>query len=706
MKRKLTVLGSLILEFAIYLFACDNASSFNTSEKEPPTANSFVGNESCQSCHAKEWNDWKVSDHFKAMLPATDSTVKGDFNNVVFTANGVSSRFFKKGSEFYINTQGPDGKNQDFKVLYTFGHYPLQQYLVQFPGGRMQVTRLSWDSKNNKWFNQYEGEIIHHTDWLHWTKDAQNWNTMCAGCHSTNLQKNYNIEQDSFHTTYSSVNVGCESCHGAGKRHIEYINKQYKSGNKVAGHYIKLNDSQKGQLASCSPCHSVKSDISSSVVASEELFDNHILELPTTERFYADGQIREEDFTWASFLQSKMMHLGVTCNNCHNSHTGRLIISSNQLCLQCHSKTYDSPSHHFHQMNTVQAECKSCHMPGKFYMGNDYRHDHSFRVPRADLSALYGVPNACTSCHKDKSNKWAADATNRLWGSTRKYHFSEDLIPGSKLDNRSEEHLTKLVRDTATPAIIKATSLYYLSNILTNQSLETILQQLSSSDAFVRYYALRSLSNFPTENWRQNVAPFLKDKVRAVRIAAADLFTGMPADQIPEEYATAFKKASGELRDYLFYQADFASGNMMIGDYLLKSNDITNAQKFYLRALKKDSLLNLARLNLSVTYNMSGNNAEALRLLKTAAKITPKNDRIFYNLGLLNIEMKDTVEAMRNFDIAVKLKSQNPRVYYNYGVLLHTKKNAEKGNAVLEKGLQISPYDQDLQNAIRYYQRP
>jgi hypothetical protein len=148
------------------------------------------------------------------MREANDSTVEGDFSGKTLVADGVSSRFYKKDGKYYINTQGVDGKNQDFEVKYTFGYFPLQQYLVEFSGGRLQATRASWDVKNKKWFHQYPGQHIPPHDWLHWTGNAQNWNTMCARCHSTNLQKNYNADADSYHTEFSVINVSCETCHG------------------------------------------------------------------------------------------------------------------------------------------------------------------------------------------------------------------------------------------------------------------------------------------------------------------------------------------------------------------------------------------------------------------------------------------------------------------------------------------------------------
>src|SRR5436190_7078860 len=413
----------------------------------PTGKNEFVGDQSCKGCHSNEYNDWKQSHHFMAMLPANDSTVKGDFNNSIFTDDGVTSRFFKKEGKFIINTQGEDGGNHDYEVKFTFGFTPLQQYLVEFPGGRMQVPRVSYDVVQKKWYHQYPGQKITSHDWLHWTGNAQNWNTMCASCHSTNLQKNYNIDADTYHTTYSTINVSCESCHGAGKSHISFVNSDdYKSGNKIPGSYIQLHwgSDQTTQLTTCAPCHARKSDISASLLPGSELMDNFIPEIPTTEHFHADGQVNDEDYIYTSFLQSKMFRQGVKCNNCHDSHSTKLIVTGNLTCLKCHAKTYDDPAHTFHPEGATASKCISCHMPGKLYMGNDLRHDHSFRVPRPDLSVKYGTPNACTNCHTNKNAQWAADAIVKWYGPDRKYHFADDLIPGSKADAFSEGHLVKL----------------------------------------------------------------------------------------------------------------------------------------------------------------------------------------------------------------------------------------------------------------------
>ncbi len=693
----------------IIVFIFSGSILFENCSPKPASAiilfdsSAYIGSITCKSCHPKEYQDWKISDHFKAMDLPNDSSVKGNFNNQSLSADGVNSKFYKKADNYYINTQGEDGLNHDYLVKYTFGYFPLQQYLIEFPGGRLQSTRLSWDSRNKKWFHQYANQKIPSHDWMNWTGNGQNWNTMCASCHSTNLQKNYDVENDVYKTSFNEINVTCESCHGAGKSHVAYINSDYKNGNKIAGSMIKIakGTNQILQINNCAPCHarasSLSTDAFNATVQTKEIMDHLIPEIPSSEHYHADGQANDEDYIYTSFAESKMFTRGVMCSNCHNPHSGKLILTGNAACMKCHTKNYDSPAHTFHQVGTTGSECKNCHMPSKVYMGNDIRFDHTFRVPRPDLSVKYATPNACNNCHQDKSAKWSADAVIKWYGPNRKYHFAEDLIPGAnEKDANAPKHLIKILNDTSAPAIIQATAANYLRSYQTTESVSALLKSLNHKDAQVRYRALKSLSNFSEENWINNAGFLLNDSVKAVRIAAAELYANLPNDRIPVQLNESFTKAKQEFENYLSFQTDFSVGNVMLADYFLKQKNYVGAEKFYLRALKKDGAINYARLNLSAVYNAQNKNTASLNILLEAQKIDPKNDRIYYNLGLLYNEMNDLKGAENSFSKAVELHSSNPRVYYNYGILLQQKRNVAKAESIFLQGLRVDARNPDL----------
>ena len=196
---------------------------------KPPAAieAAFVGSAQCASCHEGSYQAWKGSQHALAMQHASEQAVLGDFGGAKFRYAGIESTFFRRDGKFFVRTDGPDGKLADFEVKYAFGVDPLQQYLVEFPDGRLQALSIAWDARpkasgGQRWFHLYPKEKIDFRDELHWTKRSQNWNFMCADCHSTNLRKAYDAATDRFKSTWSEISVGCEACHGPGSAHVEW----------------------------------------------------------------------------------------------------------------------------------------------------------------------------------------------------------------------------------------------------------------------------------------------------------------------------------------------------------------------------------------------------------------------------------------------------------------------------------------------------
>ncbi len=400
---------------------------------EPETAMAvvnkhFVGAGICKECHQAEFKAWHGSDHDLAMQEANDQTVLGDFNNAKFKHDAVESTFFKRDGKFMVRTDGPDGKLTDYPITYTFGVKPLQQYLIAFPGGRYQALSIAWDSRpkvegGQRWFHLYPKEKMDYTDQLHWTGRYQNWNMECAECHSTNLKKGYDAATDSYKTTFNEINVACESCHGPASQHVEWAKKaqppypgddkglavklqsdwqeawKFPDSNALFAHRDQpANDAL---MNTCWACHARRSTLVEGSLPGLPLEDTHRPALLTQPTYYADGQQRDEDYTWGSFRQSKMFQNGVTCMDCHEPHSLKLRAEGNALCTRCHNAAkFDTEQHHFHKQDSLGAQCMNCHAPEQNYMVIDGRHDHSFRLPRPDLSLSLGSPNACTQCHQ------------------------------------------------------------------------------------------------------------------------------------------------------------------------------------------------------------------------------------------------------------------------------------------------------------------
>ena len=327
------------------LVSCKDESYVDLkTHQELHGVNGYVGASTCIECHQDEYNKWIGSHHELAMQTAKDSTVLGDFNNVKVEIDGVKYLFYKENNQFFVRITEIDDSKKDYKITYTFGVTPLQQYLVEFENGKKQVLRASWDVDKKEWYHQYKGDSLEPNDWLHWTKGAQNWNTMCAECHSTNLEKNYSIDTDSFDTTYSEINVSCESCHGPAKNHNIWAANDAIGNNS----YIITGLNQNEQLNLCAPCHARRAKLTDNLEPGESFENQYLVQNITNNYYHGDGQIKEEDYVYGSFLQSKMYANGVMCSNCHDPHSLELKFQGNTLCIQCHiPNDYDTKSHHF-----------------------------------------------------------------------------------------------------------------------------------------------------------------------------------------------------------------------------------------------------------------------------------------------------------------------------------------------------------------------
>lgn len=688
-----------LLFFLLIFSACKNNSDAEgytaIADFKSVHEDGYVGDAQCMQCHKTAFESWKKSDHDLAMQLANDTTVLGDFNDARTTIDGVSYFFTKKNNRFTVQIKEIDGSEKEYSIGYTFGVYPLQQYLVDFQKGKKQVLRVSWDVVAKKWYHQYAGDKMDPHDWLHWTESSQNWNTMCAECHSTNLKKNYNSADDSFKTTYASINVSCESCHGPAEKHVFWANSSRDTTN-LANAYILKGKTQLEQMTMCAPCHSRRAKLTENLVPGEYFENQYLLQVLDTVNYHGDGQVDNEDYVYGSFVQSKMYHNDVKCSDCHNVHTLKLKKQGNNLCMQCHEPKYNEPSHHFHPIGSESSQCINCHMTGKNYMGIDFRRDHSFRVPRPDQSVVYGTPNACTECHKEKSNAWAASKVKEWYGDKRGDNFSDGLLLSTKrgmtLDERKK--LDAFITDLKYPAIARATVIDNL-NIIMAEQYTPILNSLKDASPLVRHYALMKFRNLNPADRVSIAAEHIKDTSRLVRIAVAQLLNGMPKEQLQSIDQNALAKVQDELKTMLYANADFSTGRLSLGDYLLQNNDIQGAIKQYEAALKMDSLLLPVYTNLATAYSMTGDTEAAFKTLNTLLKIDPNSGRAYFLRALLNFEVKKDALGVADLNRAISIDPTDTRSSYNLATYYYQNKEWSKAEKAIKVALKIEPRNGD-----------
>ncbi len=228
------------------------------------------------------------------MQEAGEESVLADFNGETFQLDGITMTFFRRDGDFMVRTAGADGVMADYRVSYVFGVRPLQQYLVEMPGGRLQCLVASWDNEAGRWFDLYPDEHIPPGSPYHWTGLYQNWNLMCAECHSTDLRENYDEASDSYRTTWASINVGCQACHGPGSEHLAWAEsgRDETGGNGLMVDFAAMQAAQ--QVDSCAPCHARRHRVSEEDGPGRPFLDDFMPALLEERVYHADGQILDE----------------------------------------------------------------------------------------------------------------------------------------------------------------------------------------------------------------------------------------------------------------------------------------------------------------------------------------------------------------------------------------------------------------------------
>lgn len=729
--------------------------------RHPPVApgGGYVGAQRCAECHATEYRHWQDSQHAKAMQPATEQTVLGDFNDASFTYAGITSTFFRRDGKFMVRTDGPDGSLQDYEIAYTFGVYPLQQYLIGFPDGRYQVLGIAWDSRpkeqgGQRWFHLYPDQNLTYQDPLHWTGLQQNWNYMCAECHSTNLRKNYDPQLKRFNTTWSEINVSCEACHGPGADHLAWAKKEgdWQKLDRTKGLTIALDDrrglhfqlrvlAMQGlnlaakalspsvlqaakpatggvpsttsptahrELELCARCHSRRGQFWEDYVFGKPLLDTHRLALLTPDLYYADGQMKDEVFNHGSFLQSRMQAKGVSCSDCHEPHSGRLRAPGNQVCLQCHlAAKYDSPRHHFHPAGSPSADCVACHAPTTTYMIVDPRHDHSFRIPRPDLTVKLGVPNACTRCHGDKPAEWAVEQVQKWYGKPLPGHqqFAEALHAGALDAPGAQELLRALLRNPDQPNIARASGAVLLGERLDPAGFEALRPLLTDPDPLLRSAAARGLEGLPPELKVKHLLPLLDDPVRQVRLDATRALASAPQEMLAENQRRAIQRGVAEYIASEQINADRPESYLNIGLIHVDQDQFDQAEAAYRTALDLQPDFTQAAVNLADLYRLQGRDADGEKTLRQALDLDPHNATAHHALGLLLVRQQRLPEALTALAEAARLDGNNPRYGYVYAVALNGTGQGPKAIEELETVLAKHPNDRDTLLALVAFQR-
>jgi len=617
------------------------------------------------------------------MAVATSNTVLGDFSDSTFDYYSSSTRFLTVDGKYVVRTEDATGDVRDFEVTHTFGVEPLQQYLVEFPGGRKQALPFIWDTRSaenggQRWFHLYPDEYIEPGDELHWTGPNFNWNFTCAECHSTDLQMGYDATTDSFNTTWSEISVGCEACHGPGSEHLRQaadnnFDDQYglllslddqedaawlMNLETGISERSKVREHPQHQPEACGRCHSRRSVVAPEYEYGQALTATHMPALLDDGLYFADGQIQDEVYVYGSFLQSRMYQAGVTCSDCHNPHSGALKTGpdSNNVCAQCHLPGKFATAEH-QGPDDDDLQCVDCHMKSRVYMGNDARRDHNFRKPDGDAH---------------RTEAFARSRSNRV---------NDDLVT--------------IANDVNYAGIVRASALTRLSQPYDDDAAQAIRESLNDPDPLLRIGALRALRQLPPQFRLSEGTRLLGDPVRGVRLEAAETYAEL-SDLFEINDNRAFQRAAKELRQTYLHNGSRAESHAQLGNFEMMLRNDTQAIRHYEKALAINPGFLPGYLNLADLVRRSGDDIRAESLLREGLRRSPDTAALHHSLGLSLVRSGNSDEALQSLRKAVDLDAESPRYAYVLAVALNSLGQSEAALTLLTESRQEFTDDYDI----------
>jgi len=662
----------------------------------------YAGSQSCRECHPAQFDSWAKSNHGNAERNVSEAMDAAAFSpERTFPHGTQQSTATTSDGKPAVKTLGFGAAVGAYPIARVIGHDPLRQYLVERPGGRFQTLEVAFDPKRNEWFDVYGNEDRRPGEWGHWTGRGMNWNTMCATCHNTRPRKNYDEAADTYHTTMAEMSVGCESCHGPMKAHVEW-RKQYPQSKEADPTVKKL--SRDLVFDTCGSCHARRRELTGDFVPGDSFGQHYQLTtVDESDLYYPDGQIRDELYEYGSFHSSKMHTAGVRCVDCHDPHAAKPRLAGNDLCMRCHSgapgqipdSTTLAPAinvlaHSFHQPESAGAQCTACHMPVTTYMQRHPRHDHGFTIPDPLLTKERGVPNACNKCHTDKDADWSLAATEKWWGEKMKRPSREraQTVAAARAGTLTSGAPLLTLLHNEPNGYWKAS----LLRLLAPWSGETevsraFLEYAQHTDPLVRtaaVQALDSVSGAQAAAGQQVLARKLDDPVRAVRVAAASAMRNSP---------DATTRAYREVMHALALAADQPTGQLQKGSWAHSHGDPAGALRHFETAVAWDPNSGGIRHEYAVLLSSLGRTQDALQQMQEAVKLEPKQAEFRFKLALAWNESGSMENAVREFEETVRLDPKHARGWYNLGLARSALNQPEEAIKSLREAEAADPRD-------------
>jgi hypothetical protein len=513
----------------------------------------FTGSGSCRSCHLAEYSSWHASYHRRMTQPATLANVAApelrQGGRLRVETNGRSVELFSKQGSLWARLPDPgvtaaaggDAFEASFRAapirdvpiqLVTGSHHHQAYWVGGARSGELSVLPAVYVID--------EARLIPRRDAFLNPPDAPErgarWNSNCVQCHSVAGAPGHDLARDVFDTSVAELGIACEACHGQAEEHVRAMQSplaRYRAhAEKRAPHVVepsKLTPERSSQV--CGRCHSYffpkqeaewwQHGFTRSYAPGGELSLAQLLLDPETLRapdapqllasaeslFYADGTIRIGGREYNGLVRSPCYERGhgerkLTCLSCHSLHRGepddqlhpeRL---GNQACASCHAQKVAQPSAHTHHAAASTGSlCYNCHMPHTSYALLGAIRSHRVSSPAFDAT-VSDRPSACSLCHLDRSEAWAAEQA-RAWYGTKP---SFELTAERAAETAPAGALHGLSGDAAVRAITAAALGRQESSQAALALRRQLLSELERDDyAAVRQVAMRAERKLPPD---------------------------------------------------------------------------------------------------------------------------------------------------------------------------------------------------------------
>jgi tetratricopeptide (TPR) repeat protein len=714
------------------------------SEQKTSPQKLLAGSKSCRDCHEDFYKLWSASWHGLAMQPYTAEFAQANLTSQIEeVAIGQSKYRAEVGAgQGWVHAAGPGG-NRKYPIVHVMGGKNVYYFLTPMDRGRLQVLPLAYDVHKKAWYDMAASGVRHFPDRrdqaLDWTDRLFAFNTTCFNCHVSELSTNYDLETDTYHTTWAEPGISCESCHGPGAKHARAMESGVEGHSSKDIKIIRTKEFSAEQMNDmCATCHAKIVPLSATFLPGDKFFDHYDLVTLEHQDYYPDGRDLGENYTYTSWLMSPCVKSGkLDCNHCHTP-SGRMRFpgdcpdfrghrreafvgengtvplgpvaeDSNQSCMPCHQKYVENPAQHgHHQPGSKGNECIACHMPMTRFAAMD-RTDHSMRPPAPAASATFKSPNACNLCHADKDAAWA-DQCVRKWYSR---DYQADVLRRAELIDRARNHdwkrlpemLAELKKKDNDP-VYKNSLVRLLRGCDDESKWPVVSDMLHDASPLVRSSAASSLGDhLTTPAALKALLDATADPSRLVRIRSAIALAALqPKDVQNDLDRRNLDRAVNDFMAAMTARPDDWASYANVGNFYMDRGDFPAAIGYFKTAMKLEPRQIGPAVNAAIAYSNLDRADQAEDCLMQALQNDPQSAAANFNLGLLRGEQGRLQEAEAALRKALKADPQMHQAAYNLGVIL-ADKNLDEAIQWCEKAHQLRPTEQKYTEALEFFKQ-